>query len=78
MEINRTASSRRIFAGVTGRVVFPLIFITSEQVNVASTSPSNDACVSGEALLCSLFAEGSRQGHFFSFAFFTADFLAPS
>ena len=24
-----------------------------------------------------LFAEGSRQGHFFGFAFFTADFLAP-
>ena len=23
------------------------------------------------------FAEGSRQGHFFGFAFFTADFLAP-
>ena len=22
-------------------------------------------------------AEGSRQGHFFGFAFFTADFLAP-
>ena len=32
---------------------------------------------SGEALSCSLFAEGSRQGHFFGFAFFTADFLAP-
>jgi len=28
-------------------------------------------------LSCSLFAEGSRQGHFFGFAFFTADFLAP-
>ena len=24
-----------------------------------------------------LFAEGSRQGHFFGFVFFTADFLAP-
>ena len=32
---------------------------------------------SGEALSCSLFAEGSRQGHFFGFALFTADFLAP-
>jgi hypothetical protein len=31
----------------------------------------------GEALSWSLFAEGSRQGHFFGFAFFTADFLAP-
>jgi hypothetical protein len=30
-----------------------------------------------EALSCSLFAEGSRQGHFFGFGFFTADFLAP-
>jgi hypothetical protein len=30
----------------------------------------------GEALSWSLFAEGSRQGHFFGFAFFTADFLA--
>jgi hypothetical protein len=26
----------------------------------------------------SLFAEGNRQGHFFGFVFFTADFLAPS
>jgi hypothetical protein len=33
-----------------------------------------DASASGEALSCSLFAEGS---HFFGFAFFTADFLAP-
>jgi hypothetical protein len=33
------------------------------------------ARVSGEALACSLFAEGSRQGHFFGFAFFTADFI---
>ena len=24
-----------------------------------------------------MLAEGSRQGHFFGFAFFTADFLAP-
>ena len=42
---------------------------------------------SGEALSCSLFAEGSAtaarprgvalRGHFFGFAFFTADFLAP-
>ena len=30
------------------------------------------ARASGEALSCSLFAEGSRQGHFFGFAFFTA------
>jgi hypothetical protein len=30
-----------------------------------------------KALSCSLFAEGGRQGHFFGFAFFTADFLAP-
>jgi hypothetical protein len=34
------------------------------------------ARASGEALSCSLFAEGSRQGHFFGFAFFTADFFA--
>ena len=34
------------------------------------------ARASGEALSRSLFAEGSRQGHFFGFAFFTADFLA--
>src|SRR2546430_16457378 len=33
--------------------------------------------ISGEALSWSLFAEGSRQGRFFGFAFFTADFLAP-
>jgi hypothetical protein len=32
---------------------------------------------SGEALSCSLFAEGGRWGHFFGFAFFTADFRAP-
>jgi hypothetical protein len=31
------------------------------------------ARASGEALSCSLFAEGSRHGHFFGFAFFTAD-----
>jgi predicted cobalt transporter CbtA len=35
------------------------------------------ARASGEALPCSLFAEVSRQGHFFGFAFFTANFLAP-
>src|SRR5438874_4250899 len=30
-----------------------------------------------ESKHASPFAEGSRQGHFFGFAFFTADFLAP-
>ena len=35
------------------------------------------ARASGEALPCSLFAKVSRQGHFFGFAFFTANFLAP-
>jgi hypothetical protein len=36
-----------------------------------------DTRASGEALSCSLFAEGSRQGQFFGFAFFTTEFLAP-
>jgi len=35
------------------------------------------ARASGEALSCSLFAEGSRQDHFFGFASLLADFLAP-
>ena len=30
-----------------------------------------------DPVCAALFAEGSRQGHFFGFAFFTADFLAP-
>ncbi len=34
------------------------------------------AHASGEAWSCSLFAEGSREGHFVGFAFFTVDCLA--
>jgi hypothetical protein len=50
------------------------------QSTYISKAAKRGKCVrlaSGEALSCSLFTEGSRQGHFFGFGFFIADFLAP-